>query len=73
MSASQWALLFVLSVLWGCSFLFTEMAIRELPILTIVALRVLIAGMVLLCLSHSTGYRMPIERRAMRAFLCMAS
>lgn len=40
MSAKNWALLAILSILWGGSFLFVELALRGLPVLTIVWARV---------------------------------
>ncbi len=44
MSASDWALLVVLSVFWGGSFFFTGITVREIPPLTAAFGRVAIAG-----------------------------
>jgi drug/metabolite transporter (DMT)-like permease len=44
MSASDWALLILLSVFWGGSFFFTGIAVREIPPLTGAFGRVAIAG-----------------------------
>ena len=44
----DWSLLALLSVLWGGSFFFIGVAIRELPPLTVVLLRVALAALVLL-------------------------
>jgi drug/metabolite transporter (DMT)-like permease len=44
----DWALLGVLSVLWGGSFFFSGLALRELPPLTLVFLRVVLAALILL-------------------------
>lgn len=44
----DWGLLGVLSVLWGGSFFFNGVALRELPPLTLVFLRVAVAAMILL-------------------------
>lgn len=44
----SWILLLILSVLWGGSFLFAGLAVKELPPLLIVAARVVIASMALL-------------------------
>src|ERR1700686_4269024 len=46
--ARDWSLLGVLSVLWGGSFFFNGVALRELPPLTLVFLRVALAAMILL-------------------------
>ncbi len=47
MSASQWGLLVALALVWAASFFFVEVALRELPPLTIVFARVGIAALVL--------------------------
>jgi drug/metabolite transporter (DMT)-like permease len=44
----DWALLGLLSVLWGGSFFFNGVVLRELPPFTLVLLRVLLAAMILL-------------------------
>jgi drug/metabolite transporter (DMT)-like permease len=46
--ARDWSLLAVLSVLWGGSFFFNGVALRELPPLTVVFLRVVLAAILLL-------------------------
>ncbi len=48
MSASDWALLVVLSTFWGGSFFFTALTVREIPPLTGALGRVAIAGAALL-------------------------
>jgi drug/metabolite transporter (DMT)-like permease len=40
MSGLEWTLLVALSLLWGSSFLFTEIAIADVPPLTVVLGRV---------------------------------
>ncbi|MCE8021612.1 DMT family transporter [Halomonas sp. MCCC 1A11036] len=51
MGLTEWVLLLALSVLWGGSFFFVGVAIAELGPLTIVALRVGLAALVLLPLA----------------------
>jgi drug/metabolite transporter (DMT)-like permease len=46
--ARDWSLLALLSVLWGGSFFFNGVVLRELPPLTVVLLRVTIAAIILL-------------------------
>jgi len=58
--ARDWLLLSVLSVLWGGSFFFVGVAIRELPPLTVVLLRVALAAMVLLPVLWL--YRIPLPK-----------
>jgi drug/metabolite transporter (DMT)-like permease len=48
MNGRLWALLAVLGLLWGGSFFFTQIVVREIPPLTLVALRVGIAALALL-------------------------
>ena len=47
MGSAEWAMLLLLSVLWGGSFFFVGVAVRDLPTLTIVVLRVGLAALVL--------------------------
>ncbi len=44
----DWTLLFLLSVLWGGSFFFNGVILRELPPMTVVLLRVVLAALILL-------------------------
>jgi drug/metabolite transporter (DMT)-like permease len=57
MNARAWALLIALSVLWGGSFFFVGIAVKELPPLTIVALRVGGAAAALALVVWATGAR----------------
>jgi drug/metabolite transporter (DMT)-like permease len=56
----DWSLLALLSVLWGGSFFFVGVAIRELPPLTVVLLRVTLAAILLLPLLW--GYRIAFPK-----------
>jgi drug/metabolite transporter (DMT)-like permease len=71
MTPSQWAMLVVLSALWGGSFFFNGVALRELPPLTLVALRVSLAAPLLLAIARALGIKMPMDRRALLAFVAM--
>src|SRR5215470_2975295 len=68
----DWALLVLLSVLWGGSFFFAGVAVRELPPLTIVCARVGLAALLLLPLHWIMIGRLPSAVKAWRAFLVMA-
>ena len=48
MDGRDWSRLILLSVLWGATFFFTSVALRELPPLTLVFLRLSIATLILL-------------------------
>ena len=56
----DWSLLALLSVLWGGSFFFVGVAIRELPPLTVVLLRVALAAIILLPVLWI--YRIPLPK-----------
>jgi drug/metabolite transporter (DMT)-like permease len=55
----DWSLLGVLSVLWGGSFFFNGVILRELPPLTVVLLRVALASVILLPLLRAYGISFP--------------
>ena len=55
MSATDWLLLVVLSILWGGSFLFAKIAVDELPPLTLALGRVAIAAVILAALARAGG------------------
>ncbi len=71
MTGGEWAMLLALSVLWGRSFFFTGIAVKELPPLTIVALRVGIAALMLYAVLWLLGLDLPRDRRVWRAFFGM--
>ena len=64
-------MLLVLSLLWGGSFLFTGIAVRELPAFTIVALRVGLAALILNVFVRAMGLRVPWDGRLWAAFFGM--
>ena len=71
MGISEWFLLIFLSVLWGGSFFFGEVALSELQPFTIVLGRVIIASIVLNLIVRATGYRMPSSPKIWGTFLMM--
>lgn len=71
MTLVEWGMLIVLSVLWGGSFFFTGVAVKELPPLTIVVCRVALAAMTLLMVLRIMGLKMPTSRRVWLAFFVM--
>jgi drug/metabolite transporter (DMT)-like permease len=72
MTASDWALLIALSIVWGGSFLFVGIAVKELPPLTIVASRVVMGAAALLIVLRILGLHLPRTREAWGAFLGMS-
>jgi drug/metabolite transporter (DMT)-like permease len=69
----DWMLLVLLSVLWGGSFFFVGAAIREVPPLTIVFLRVGVAALVLLPLVLMRGIAFPSGFAGWKVFLVMSA
>lgn len=68
MNAREWTMLLVLSAIWGCSFMFTGVTLREIPPVTAVFLRVSIGAMVLIPLIYAMGYSLPRDRHVWGAF-----
>ncbi|SDO10485.1 Threonine/homoserine efflux transporter RhtA [Lutimaribacter pacificus] len=71
MTLQDWALLFLLSILWGGSFFFVAIAIRDLPPLTVVVLRTGIAALALGAILRMRGEAWPLAGGATGAFLVM--
>ncbi len=71
MNAAEWALLILLSLLWGGSFFFTGIAVEALPPLTIVALRVGLAAVILNLALRPMGLSLPADSRVWAAFVGM--
>ncbi|KIZ34170.1 MULTISPECIES: DMT family transporter [Rhodopseudomonas] len=68
----DWLLLVLLSVLWGGSFFFTGVAVRDTPPLTIVLVRVALAAAVLIPVMWIYGAGFPPRLRDWWPFLVMA-
>ncbi|HEV7318028.1 MAG TPA: DMT family transporter [Ensifer sp.] len=71
MGAREWGMLITLSILWGGSFFFIGIAVKALPPITIVALRVSLAAIALLLIIRLMGLSMPRDRRVWLAFFGM--
>ena len=71
MGGREWAMLLALSVLWGGSFFFNGVAVRELPSFTLVWLRVALAAVMLLGVLRLLGQRMPTRGAVWLAFFGM--
>jgi drug/metabolite transporter (DMT)-like permease len=71
MTPAEWAMLIALSVLWGGSFFFNGVAVRELPPMTIVFCRVALAAIVLMLVMRMTGRSLPMRGEVLLAFAGM--
>jgi drug/metabolite transporter (DMT)-like permease len=76
MSARDWALLLFLGLIWGSSFLFANIAVREMPPLTLVFLRVGIAALALCVVMKAQGhsfrpfYEKPLQFALLGLLIC---
>jgi drug/metabolite transporter (DMT)-like permease len=59
MTPMEWGMLLALSAVWGGSFFFNEIAVRELPVLTVVVARVGLAALILFAILRFKGQSMP--------------
>lgn len=71
MTAINWVQLLFLSLLWGGSFFFVEVALQGLPVLSIVWARVALAALLLALALITTGTRFPRGIAVWRALLVM--
>jgi drug/metabolite transporter (DMT)-like permease len=72
MTANDWLLILVLSVFWGGSFFFTEIAVAEIPPFTLALLRVAIAAAILLVYARASGLALPPFGPSWRPLAVMA-
>ena len=73
MGATEWVMLVVLSVLWGGSFFFVELALDGLGPFTLVTGRVGLGALALLIFVYATGNRMPRSAGLWGAFIVMGA
>src|SRR5262245_45545348 len=72
MRATDWLLLLALSVLWGATFFFVAVALRELPPLTLVLARVALAALMLAPILRILRVAWPPRLAAWRAYAVLA-
>ena len=73
MGRSEWFLLVLLSMLWGGSFFFIELAVEELKPFTVVLGRTALAAAALIAYVYLRGGRIPASPRLCGAFLVMGA
>jgi len=66
------ALLLLLATLWGASYSFIKLGVATIPPITLVALRTLIAGVLLLLIMRWRGVKMPTDAATWRRFAFQA-
>ena len=72
MTGFEWMLLVLLSVVWGGSFFFNGIALREFPTLSIVTARVGLAALALLFQMKMLGQGIQLNRQILKAFFGMS-
>jgi len=73
MGIKEWSLIGILSILWGGSFFFVGVAVKEMPPLTIVLCRVALASIILLAIVYLKGDKMPSSPSLWGAFIIMGA
>jgi drug/metabolite transporter (DMT)-like permease len=73
MTPVEWILLFILGGFWGCTFFFNEIAILELPPLSIILFRVGLASIILWIVVFASGITIPRSRDVWVALGIMAA
>jgi len=58
-SKSIWLTLLLLGIIWGASFLANSLALQSFGPISIAAIRVSLAAIIILCISYSLGYGLP--------------
>jgi drug/metabolite transporter (DMT)-like permease len=71
MTPAEWMMLLTLSAVWGGSFFFNGIAVKEVPTFTIVAARVTLAAAILWLVLGVTRVPLPRDRRVWAAFFGM--
>ncbi|MBS0528034.1 MAG: EamA family transporter [Proteobacteria bacterium] len=69
----DYALLLLLATLWGASYTFIKIGVETIPPLTLIAVRTMFAGGLLLAVMRWRGVRMPRGRDIWRSFLFQAA
>ncbi len=73
MGFQEWMLIVILSVLWGGSFFFVGVAVKQIPPLSIVMCRVAIASVILLAVTKSRGEKLPSSLSLWGGFMVMGA
>lgn len=73
MGIKEWGLIIILSILWGGSFFFVGVAVKEVPPLTIVFCRVGLASIILLGIVYLKGDKMPASPSLWGGFIIMGA
>ena len=64
-------LLVILGIIWGSSYMFIRIAVAEVPAVTLVASRLVLASLILLVVLRALGRPLPRDRRLWKAYAVM--
>lgn len=73
MGFQEWVLIVLLSILWGGSFFFVGVAVKDFPPFTIVLCRVALASAILLAVIYLKGNKMPSSLALWGGFIVMGA
>lgn len=73
MTLLEWAMLLLIAGFWGGSYFFTGVAIKELPVFSIVMARYAVAAPIMICLIYWLGQRYPWNSDIFKAGLFLAA
>lgn len=73
MGPVEWLLLVLLSLLWGTTYFWVSISLRDLPPLTIVLVRVALAALVLAGVAAVLGQKLPTAKREWQPYFIMAA
>lgn len=73
MGAREWILILILSVIWGASFFFVEVAVATVPPFTLVMIRVGLAAAALWGFVLATGRRVPVSGKVWASLAIMGA
>ena len=71
MKPNEWGLLIILSLFWGGSFFFVEIALRDFKPFTLVFLRISIAALILVGTVYLSGKRLPRSLKTWLGYLLL--
>jgi len=73
MGRTAWFMLIILSLVWGGSFFFAEIALRQIAPLILVLARVGLAAVSLIAVAYLTGLRLPKDVQTWRSYFIMGA
>ena len=73
MSGTDWLILMVLAFLWGSSFMMIAIALPAIPPFTLIAIRMMLAALLLYLVLRFRGQDMPVDRQAWIMFVVLGA